>query len=829
MRSAAGLLAVLALGVPAASQDAAPDREGIEFFEKRIRPVLVEKCFSCHSARQGKRKGGLSMDTRAEILRGGDRGPAVRPGDPEASPLIRAIRYEDEDFKMPPRGRLPAAVVADFEAWVRRGAPDPRTGAAEAAPTAEARPKDLWSVRPLGSVTPPEVRTPSWVRTPVDRFILARLEAAGLFPNGPADRRRWIRRLSFGLLGLPPSPEEVEAFVHDPAPDALERRVDRLLASPHYGERWARFWLDAARFAESHGFEQDYDRENAWPYRDFVIRAFNEDLPFDRFVAWQIAGDELAPDNPWAWAATGFLGAGAFPTQLTEAEFESARYDELDNMVSTIGSAMLGLSVGCARCHDHKYDPIPTADYYRLAAVFTGTIRSHAELDLDPEATRRELPAWEREHAARRAALERFEREELPARFDAWVATRPWEAAGAKVPPELLAEVRPGPPAGERRARAMALYRKLDPRWRALQEAVERSKAARPGPRPVLVTTEGLKPLKHHADERGFPHFYPETYVLARGDVQRKQGVASPGFLGILSRAPEERWLRPAPPGARSPHRRAALARWITDVEHGAGALLARVIVNRLWHHHFGRGLVATPNDFGAQGEPPTHPELLEWLAGELVRGGWRLKPLQKLLVTSAVYLQGSEADPARERADPANLLFGRREVRRLEAEAIRDALLAAAGILDRRMYGPGTLEEGMTRRSIYFFIKRSRLIPMMQVFDAPEPLLSAGSRPTTTVAPQALLFLNSPHVRRWAGAFGARLSEAPTPEAAAELGYRLALARAPSEGERAAAAEFLRAQEASYRRAGAADAAARARTDFAHALFCLNEFIYVD
>lgn len=829
MKLAAGVWAAFLAGFPGFPQEAAADREGVEFFEKKIRPVLVEKCFSCHSARQGKRKGGLSMDSRAEILRGGDRGPAVRPGDPEGSPLLRAIRYEDEEFKMPPRGRLPAAVVADFEAWISRGAPDPRDGANETVPSAEARRKDLWSLRPLVAVTPPQVRHASWVRTPVDRFVLARLEATGLAPNGPADRRRWVRRLSFGLVGLPPAPEEVDAFVRDSAPDALERLVDRLLASPHYGERWARHWLDAARFAESHGFEQDYDRENAWPYRDFVIRAFNEDLPFDRFVAWQIAGDELAPDNPWAWAATGFLGAGAFPTQLTEAEFEPARYDELDTMVSTIGSALLGLSVGCARCHDHKYDPIPTADYYRLAALFTGTIRSHAELDLDPEATRRALPEWEREHALRRAALERFEREELPGRFDAWVRSRPWEAAGAKIPPELLAEVRQGSPPPGRRDRALSMYRKLDPDWRALHEALERSKAARPGPRPVLVTTEGLKPLKHHADERGYPHFYPETYVLARGDVRRKQGVASPGFLGALSRAPVERWLRPPPPAARSPHRRAALARWITDVEHGAGALLARVIVNRLWHHHFGRGLVATPNDFGAQGEPPTHPELLEWLAGELVRGGWRLKPLHKLIVTSAVYLESAQVDPARERADPANLLLGRREVRRLEAEAIRDTLLATAGLLDRRMYGPGTLDEGMTRRSVYFFIKRSRLIPMMQVFDAPEPLLSAASRPTTTVAPQALVFLNSPHVRRWAGAFGARLSGAPTPEAAAELGYRLALGRGPSGDERAAAAAFLRSQEESYRREGAADAAARARTDLAHALFCLNEFIYVD
>ncbi len=825
-------LPFLVLGLWPGGQAAPADREGIEFFERKIRPVLVDRCYSCHSAQAEKLKGGLHLDSRAGVLKGGESGdPAVVPGEPDKSLLIRAIRYADEDLKMPPKGRLPREVVADFEAWVKRGAPDPRAGAAT--PDAKRPVIDLekgrahWAFRPLALPPPPAVKGDASVRTPVDRFILARLEARGLGLNPAADRRTLLRRASLALLGLPPTPGEMDAFLGDAAPDAYERALDRLLESPHYGERWARHWLDVARFAESHGFEQDYDRENAWPYRDFVIKALNADMPYDRFVQWQIAGDELAPDDPLAWTATGFLGAGAFPTQLTEAEFESARYDELDSMASTVGAAMLGLSVGCARCHDHKYDPIPSRDYYRLAATFTAAIRAHKEFDLDPEGTKRELSAWEARHAPLAAAVEKFEKEELPGRFDRWFAGRPWEKPGAKLPPELLKEVKDtaGALEGERRDRALSAYRKIDDAWKRLDKSVQDSLARRPKPPAVLVTTEGLKPLKHHADDRGFPHFYKETHFLQRGDPNKKQGVAAPGFLQVLSRAPEERWIAAPPPGARTPHRRAALARWITDREEGPGALLARVIVNRLWHHHFGRGLVATPNDFGTQGDPPTHPELLDWLAGELARNGWRLKPLHKLLMTSAVWRQASGAAPAKALADPENRLWGRRDLRRLEGEAIRDSILAVSGVLDRRMFGPGTLDEGMTRRSVYFFVKRSRLIPMMMVFDAPEGLVSIGSRPTTTVAPQALLFMNSPHVRAWSKAFARRIAGGD-PDVVRNA-YRSALSRLPTRVEEAAAFAFLAEQVRSY--GERPDARESAVADFCQALFCTSEFVYVD
>ena len=739
--------AVLRAEDAAASSDAA----GIDFFEKKIRPVLVQECYQCHSAEaagQKKLKGGLQLDTRDAARQGGDSGPAVVPGKPDESLLVNALRHED--FEMPPKGKLPDAVIADFVKWIELGAPDPRTGPASAA----ARQIDIaagrhfWSFERLRPIEPPAVTEGDWARTPVDRFILAKQNSLGLKPNGPAAPRTLVRRAWFDLLGLPPTSEEMEYWVarltenSATAPNAAAygEMIDGLLASPHYGERWARHWIDVARFAESHGYEQDYDRPNAYHYRDFLIRAFNDDLPYDEFVRWQLAGDELRPDEPLAWMATGFLGAGVFPTQLTEAEFESARYDELDDMVATTGVAFLGLSVGCARCHDHKFDPIRSDDYYRLASSFTTTIRSEIELDVQPG-------------------------------------------------PEIrLAK--------------------------------------------VLVASEGLPHLPHHADDRGFPHFYPEMFFLRRGDVKQKGEVATQNFLPVLLRedADSSRWRPAAPtdPPPKTSLRRAALARWITDVDYGAGHLAARVIVNRLWQHHFGRGLVATPNDFGASGERPSHAELLDWLAADLVSHGWRLKRLHKLLMTSAAYLQSADFDDDRAKLDRENVYLWRRTPRRLEAEAIRDAMLAVSGRLDTAMYGPGTLDQNMPRRSIYFFIKRSQLIPMMMLFDWPEHLVSIGQRSSTTIAPQALMFMNSPQGRQYAEAFAGRLDGLPDDQALT-AGYQQALSRAPNEQEISLAAEFLKRQSQAHAALGHADAGRLARVDFCQALMSMNEFVYVE
>ena len=734
---------VQAADVPAVPADH-PERmkEGLALFRDHVKPALVANCLDCHGGKATKADFDLSR--RESLMASG-----VLDAEKAEESYFYALIAHTEEPKMPLKGdRLPDATRARIARWIDLGAPydgplvAPAAIAEAEAPATDANPdRDFWSFRPLEVVAPPRLegkgKDIGWARTPIDRFIRAKLEEKGLTPNPEASRRVLIRRATFDLTGLPPTPEESAAFEADPSPTAFEDLVDRLLEGPRYGERWARHWMDVARFAESHGYEQDYDRPYAYHYRDFLIRALNDDMPFDTFASWQIAGDELAPDEPMALAATGFLGAGAFPTQLTEAEFESARYDELDSMAATTGSAFLGLTVGCARCHDHKFDPIPAEDYYRLAANFTATIRSEIDVALEP---------------------------------------------GAE-------------------------------------------------PVKMQVTSEGFPHTKHNADPRGFPHFYPETYVLQRGDVRNKAGVAEPGYLRVL--IPEGReaadWRVEAPEGwDRTRFDRASLANWLTDPDGGAGHLLARVIVNRVWQHHFGRGIVATPDDFGLQGEAPSHPKLLDWLAADLIHQGWTLKRLHRLIMTSAVYRQDGSTDAERLAIDPTDVDLWRMAPRRLEAEAIRDAILAVSGGLDLRMAGPGTLDERMNRRSVYFFIKRSQLIPSLMLFDWPEHLVSIGRRSVTTTAPQALMFLNGPEVRRSAEGFATRLPGDSVAEAV-RLAYRIGFGREPRPSEVEQAADFVDAQSSAYARDGVPHPRKLALVDFCQALLGMSEFIYIE
>jgi mono/diheme cytochrome c family protein len=730
---------------PVAADHAEEMTRGRDLFTRHVRTLLTERCLRCHGGE--KTKGGLDLSTREALLRGGESGVVVIAGKAKESRLFKLISHQEEPH-MPSRGdKLSDQQIAEIAHWIDLGAPydRPLTDRAKSRPALVVTDRDraFWAFQPLRQSAVPGVRNEGWCRTPIDRFILAKLEEKNLAPNPPVDRRRLIRRVSFDVIGLPPTPEEIDAFLADRSPDAYERLIDRLLASPHFGERWARHWLDVARFAESHGFEHDSDRPSAYHYRDFVIRALNQDLPYDMFVKWQIAGDEIAPDNPLALMATGFLAAGVHSTQITQSQVEKERYDELDDMTRTLGTAMLGLTVGCARCHDHKYDPIPTRDYYRLLATFTTTVRS--EISLDPTA-------------------------------------RPTTAASAKPTTK------------------------------------------------VLVCSEGLPPLRLHSQGADF---FDKTYFLKRGDPNQKDGVATPGFLQVLTRTPDgdKHWEVKPPPGWRTSYRRRALAGWITDAEYGAGNLLARVIVNRLWQHLVGRGIVATPSDFGYQGERPTHPELLDWLAQDLIGHGWRLKPVIKRILLSAVYQQTADRDTAKVTADVQNRLFGCRPRIRLEAEVIRDAMLAVSGVLDSRMLGPGTLDPNQRRRSIYFFVKRSRLVPMMVLFDAPDALQGIDRRPATTIAPQALLIVNSPRLRAYAESFAHRVSpQNGTPLAAAvHAGYRLALGRPPSPGELADSVHFLKQQIGAYRADGKGNARELALADFCQVLLGLNEFIYVD
>lgn len=692
-------------------------RQGLKLFRERVATILKADCLACHGPQQ--REANLDLSRRETLLKGGDSGRVINLGKPAASRLLRRVVARD-DTRMPKDAEpLSAAKVEALRKWIQLGAPydGPLVGKE---PVVRKRPitdeqRRFWAFRPL-AVEPPRVapdpvtrrrdnrrRDKHWAANPIDRYILARLRQHALRPAGPVSRRKLIRRVTFDLLGLPPTPAEIDAFVNDTRPDAWPRLVERLLASPAYGERWARHWLDIVRFAESYGFEHDLDNEHAFHYRDFVIWALNRDLPYDQFVRWQIAGDELQPNNPLARIATGFLAAGVRNADIAKVRVEQERYDELDDLAATVGTSMLGISIGCARCHDHKFDPISQQNYYQFVATFERTVRGEVEL------------------------------------------------------PSLA-----------------------------------NSKKSK-----VLVAGEGVPPLARVYNPG--PAFFTKTWFLRRGDARLKSHTVLPGFLEVLTPAdasPGEWHKRPAT-ASGSTYRRSALAHWMTDVDRGAGALLARVLVNRLWQHHLGRGIVATPSDFGFRGERPSHPQLLDYLASELIRNRWSLKHVHRLILQSATYRQGRAVVPTQRDAT----LFRGHRLRRLEAEVIRDQMLWLSGSIDRRMYGPGTLQEDHPRRSIYFRVKRSRLIPSMVLFDAPDALQGIGRRPTTTVAPQALALLNAPPFERLAVGFARRLRPAASRSLADAVrqAYREALGRSPVAEELNDAVAFIGQQTRAY------------------------------
>jgi cytochrome c553 len=793
---------------------AAKMARGLEIFKQQVRPVLSQRCLKCHGGKDTESE--FDLSDRQGLLRGGTSGPAVLVGNARDSLLYKLISHAKEPHMPHNAAKLKDDVITQIAAWIDSGAPydEPLVAAKSLGPswtqkTVPDEARRFWSFQPLRHTGPPQVKNETWCRTAVDRFILAKLEDAGIQPNLPVDKWQLIRRAYFDLTGLPPTPEEVETFTRDSAPDAYEKLLDKLLKSPHYGERWARHWLDVARFAESHGFEHDYDRPTAYHYRDFVIKALNDDLPYDTFVQWQLAGDEFEPDNILALTATGFLAAGVHSTQITKNEVEKHRYDEMDDMSATVGTAMLGLTIGCARCHDHKFDPIPQRDYYQFLSTFTTTVRSEVEINVDPEGYKRARAAFEEDHRTLKAALRRFEANQLSVRLGKW--------AGVLWSPERTAALLPW-------------HRLLDPDWRKLHQEIQAHSKRAPKLPKALISSEGLPAVRLHTQGADF---FNKTYFLNRGDPNQKDGVALQGFLQVLTSAPDKakHWQVQPPQGWRTSYRRRALANWITDVDHGAGHLLARVIVNRLWQHHMGRGIVATPSDFGTRGEHPTHPELLDWLATELIKHDWHLKPIHKLIMSSAVYTQSSEINEAKASKDRANRLFWHRPRHRLEAEAVRDNLLAVSGLLDPRLFGPGTLDESSKRRSIYFTVKRSKILPMMQVFDAPDALVSLGERPTTTVAPQALMLMNNPNVRGYAKSFARRIAaDGKTAlEDAVKAGYMIALARGPTAEELADSVSFLKTQGESYMEASKLASNELAFADFCQALMCLNDFVYVD
>jgi hypothetical protein len=780
-----------------------------DVFETKIRPLLAERCYSCHSVSAGKRKGGLLLDSRDAILKGGDSGPAAVPGDPDRSLLLRAVGYADEDLKMPPKGRLSAAQTADLTAWVRKGLAWPAAQPAPTAAATEDAPAAVpWSFRPVRKPAVPVVRDRSWPANDVDRFILAGLEERGLVPAPPAERAALLRRVTFDLVGLPPTVEELEAFLKDESPDAFDKVVERLLASPQFGERWGRHWMDVVRYADSNGFGADYTLDEAWRYRDYIIDSFNRDKPYDQFVREQIAGDLLPTPVP---IATGFLLVG--PKELAEYDKEKLRMDVADEQLNTIGQAFLGLTLGCARCHDHKFDPVPTAEYYALAGILRSTN------SIPRESLRGVISGWNRRlmnptpEAAKALAEWKAQHEKARGRYSGLREKRS-AAAEARALEKRLALLRSEAGSNDaeirRVAAELAKKKSVAP---VTAEDLARAEAdvvrAVTAPRPDLMIA--VEDEKQPADLR----------IQIRGDYRNLGASVPRGFLGSIS-------LDGVRPVDAASSGRLQLAEWITHPGH---PLTARVWVNRIWLHLMGNGLVRTPDNFGTRGEPPSHPELLDDLACRLREGNGSLKNLVRLIVRSRTYRMASRGGST----DPENRLLGRRDLRRLDAEALRDAMLSVSGQLDPTRGGSTMTYAGRLfsqyeyvrlphdpwrRRAVYLPIYRGTASPdLLEVFDFAPPGLVTGRRTSTTVPTQALFLMNSPFVLERAGATARSLLDRTDLDDRGRLDllYRKVVARPPTAAERRRATEFL---------AGGGE---EAWTDLVQTLFSSNEFLFLE
>ena len=918
---------------PAVSSSPVPVDE--EYFEKKVRPILVARCYKCHNSQ--KAQGGLRLDSRAGFERGGDSGPTPKL-------LAQVLQYEG-DIRMPPQGKLPPAELDILLRWLSAGAPWPQEKTSpvpSAATDPLSRARTHWAFQPLRRPTVPSLPEDAPIRNPIDAFVLARLQTVGLSLAPEADRPTLLRRLYFDLIGLPPSPEELEAFLSDPRPDAYERVVERLLASPHYGERWARHWLDLVRYAETYGHEYDFDIPDAWRYRDYVIRAFNADLPYDRFVREQIAGDLLADPRydpstgcNESLLATTFWWLGDAVHSPVDSRADLA--DRIDNQIDVFGKAFLGLTLGCARCHDHKFDPITSRDYYALFGVLASSRYHHGDIG-DPrplEQLLEELAATSPQQNRVRSSEATVPSEVMapgevippPRPGSAWrLRAIPWEHFGADWRQRWDA-VGLGlrPTAGEdfphsgREAEALSAALRsptflIEHRYLVLRVAGRQAQA-----RLILNGLQLIRDPIYGGLARKIDH--GEEFRWLVFDLHLWPG--QPAYVELLDNGPgyfaiREAWFADSPPPAEAgevlppppsaareqdPQRRRILAaleaaahnrprapvmrdgpgrnervfirgnphqpgpevprgflalfpaapvlssesgrREVAEAVLGpARPLLARVFVNRLWHHHFGRGLVATPDDFGAQGEAPSHPELLDWLAEQFIASGWSIKQMHRLIVCSRTYRQASQvpassAERAR-RVDPDNRLLHRQNLRRLEAETLRDAVLAVSGRLDRRLGGPSVLPylseqqqgrgrppsgplDGLGRRSIYLAVRRNFLPTLFTAFDYPPPFTTVGRRNVSYVPTQALVLWNNPFFHQQARYWVERLHR-EQPHASLEqrlhLMYLAAFARRPAPEEIQAARQFLEQFPPTD--------SLPAWTELAHVLFNSKEFLFV-
>lgn len=787
--------------VAAAAEQA--DRAGAELFEKKIRPVLIERCYECHSAKAKKVKGGLLLDTRAGLRKGGDSGPAMIPGKPDESLLIKAIRYHDEDLEMPPKNRLAEHEVAAFVEWVKLGAPDPRDDKPAGPKKELAEAKKFWSLQPVRRPAVPAVKEKQWPQTPVDQFIRNELDKRRLKAASVADRRTLIRRATYDLIGLPPSPEDIEAFVSDSdsTPRAFGKVIDRLLASPHYGERWGRHWMDVVRYADTAGDNSDYPVPELYRYRSYIIDAFNEDKPYDEFIREQIAGDLLPAANQAERneqiVATGYIALArrfgsivdGYPQHLT-----------IEDTIENLGRSFLGLSIACARCHDHKFDAISKEDYYGLYGIF--------------QSTRYPFPGIE---------LEKVPRDFVPLlppeKYEAIM--KPYRKRLAELDErvkKLKEDKKAADKAGEKERVAQ-----LD---KEIKEATaEREKAAKDKPQvPFAYAVADAKPVHAKVHKQGDPKSLGD-------EVPRK-------FLDLFGghKLDDE---------AKTSGRK-QLAAWIADVKN---PLTARVMVNRVWQYHFGSGLVETPNDFGVRGQAPTHPELLDWLAHQFVADGWSVKKLHRLIMSSRVYQLSSAENEQNLARDPDNQYHWRFNRRRLDAEQFRDSVMLLAGTLDLSPMQkphpfPATTKWDFTqhhpfkdvyptsRRSVYLMTKRLTALPYLQTFDGADPNASTARRDSSVTTVQALYLLNHEFMQEQARGFAERLlRERSTDAARIERAFGLVLGRAPTTSERDRSLQFLEQARSKVQpvKASKEDPEKRVWTSFAAVMFRINEFLYVD
>jgi cytochrome c553 len=882
------LVAIAALALVSGRAAAQDTDAGMAFFESKIRPVLAEHCYSCHGEKKQRAK--LRVDSKEAMRKGGESGPALVPGNVDESLIIKALRHTG-DLKMPEGNRLPPAIVADFEKWIAMGAPDPRTAGAAAVTESInwTMARQFWAFQQPQHPALPKLHNAAWARTPIDRFILAKLEAEGLQPVAAADRRALLRRATYDLTGLPPTPEEVEAFVNDPSPDAFSTVIDRLLASPHYGERWGRHWLDVARYAEdqAHTFAV-VPNTNAYRYRDWVITALNEDMPYDRFLKLQIAADLIEKDDAARMKhlpALGFMGLGAQYYKNTDAAKAAA--DELDDRVDTLTRGLLALTVSCARCHDHKFDPIPQQDYYSLAGIFSSS--KLANVILAP----RDQEARFIEHQGRIKKsdneLKQFVRVEKAAIAEthagevAHYAIAAWKLQAARTEPKMSV----GTMAKKESLEAGLLgrwvkYMEKPPKsaaadaWLKLSNADE-AKAVELATKlqqtvTVALADRGKKPLskantdlldslfgekgvftpadnelgaKLPADKKQRMEQMKSTLTKLQQDPAAKPLPIAHG-LAEANAADMKVFLRgnPAKPGPLAPRRflqvvagddpprftqgsgRLELAEAVASK---SNPLTARVMVNRVWQYHFGRALVATPSNFGKLGERPSHPELLDYLACRLVESGWSLKTLHRDIMLSAVYQLGSSRDEKNVAIDADNRYLWHMNRRRLDIESWRDAMLAVSGKLDPTVGGPTMeLSAGNNfRRTVYAKISRHDLNQLLRLFDFPDANITSERRNETTVPQQQLFVLNSPFVIEIAKALAARVQkEAGDDVARVKRAFALAYGRPASDEEARLAVAFL----------GAPDSPAEQQANhmtrwerLAQVLIGSNEFMYVD